>query len=72
MIIPTPGIYRHFKGQRYEVTAVATHSETGEAYVVYTQLYGSHGTWIRPVSMWGEHVEREDYSGPRFIRESDS
>ena len=28
-------IYRHFKGDLYLVQGIATHSETGEKYVVY-------------------------------------
>ena len=39
--------------------------------VVYQALYGEHGLWVRPVSMWLEQVEREDYSGPRFVRVGD-
>ena len=34
-----PGIYEHFKGQRYEVFGIGTHSETGEALVYYRKLY---------------------------------
>ena len=62
-----PGRYRHFKGGEYEVLGVASHSETGEPMVVYRALYGARGLWVRPASMWEEHVEREGYSGPRFI-----
>lgn len=61
-----PGIYRHFKGNKYEVLFPATHSETGEQMVVYCALYGERGIWVRPASMWTEHVERDGYSGPRF------
>ena len=61
-----PGIYRHFKGNRYEVIGVANHSETMEPMVVYRALYGEQGLWVRPAAMWNEQVEREDYSGPRF------
>ncbi len=61
-----PGKYRHFKGNEYELLFVATHSETGEQMVVYRALYGEGGFWVRPASMWTEHVEREGYSGPRF------
>lgn len=61
-----PGKYRHFKGNEYELLFVATHSETGEQMVVYRALYGEGGFWVRPASMWTEHVERSGYSGPRF------
>lgn len=61
-----PGKYRHFKGKEYELLFVATHSETGEQMVVYRALYGEGGFWVRPASMWTEHVERDGYSGPRF------
>lgn len=61
------GRYRHFKGKEYEVVGVAKHSETLELMVVYRALYGEGGLWVRPLSMWNEHVEREDYSGPRFV-----
>ena len=54
-----PGKYRHFKGNEYELLFVATHSETGEQMVVYRALYGEGGFWVRPASMWTEHVERD-------------
>ena len=62
-----PGIYRHFKGNRYELLHVAVHSETLEPMVVYRALYGEGGVWVRPLRMWTEHVERDGYSGPRFV-----
>lgn len=61
-----PGRYRHFKGNEYQVLCTARHSETLEPMVVYQALYGERGIWVRPAAMWGEHVEREGYSGPRF------
>ena len=61
-----PGIYRHFKGNRYEVIGLANHSETMEPMVVYRALYGEKGLWVRPLSMWTETVERDGYCGPRF------
>ena len=61
------GKYRHFKGNYYELIGVARHSETLEPMVVYRALYGEGGLWVRPLSMWNEHVERENYSGPRFV-----
>ena len=62
-----PGRYRHFKGSEYQVLGSATHSETGEAMVVYRALYGEGGLWVRPAAMWDEWVERDGYSGPRFM-----
>ena len=61
-----PGKYRHFKGKEYEVIGVAKHSETLEEMVVYRQLYGEHGLWVRPASMWEETVERDGKTYKRF------
>ena len=66
-----PGLWKHFKGNLYRVMYVALHSETGEEMVVYQALYGQRGRWVRPASMWLEHVERDGYSGPRFVRLGD-
>ena len=60
------GTYRHFKGMEYELIGIAKHSETLEPMVVYRALYGEGGLWVRPLSMWTEWVDREDYRGPRF------
>ena len=60
------GRYRHFKGNEYEVIALATHSETGESMVVYRALYGDGGVWVRPASMWNESVERDGEVYKRF------
>jgi len=69
--IVLPGIYRHFKGNRYKVLFTAKHSETQELMVVYQALYGEMGIWVRPASMWNETVERDgktfkcfEYVGP--------
>ena len=64
-----PGIYRHFKGNRYEVIGIANHSETMEPMVVYRALYGEGGLWVRPAAMWNEIVDRPNYRGPRFVPE---
>lgn len=63
---PERGRYRHFKGNEYEVVDVARHSETQEPMVVYRRLTDPDQLWVRPLHMWGEHVERDGYSGPRF------
>ena len=60
------GKYRHFKGNEYEVIAVAKHSETTEDMVVYKALYGEGGLWVRPASMWNETVKRDGKVFRRF------
>ena len=61
-----PGRYRHFKGNEYEVLYTAKHSETLEPMVVYRAMYGEHGVWVRPASMWNETVERDGVMCQRF------
>ena len=64
------GRYRHFKGNEYQVIAVAKHSETLEPMVVYKALYGEGGVWVRPAAMWNEPAS--DGSGAkRFERIGD-
>lgn len=64
----TPGKYRHFKGNEYEVLYLARHSETLEEMVVYRALYGERGVWVRPASMWNELVERGGETFRRFTK----
>jgi hypothetical protein len=56
---PQPGLYRHYKGNEYEVMGCARHSETEEWLVVYRPCYGDRGLWVRPLAMFVETV-----SGP--------
>ena len=60
------GKYRHFKGNEYEVVAIAKHSETLEEMVVYKALYGDGGYWVRPASMWNETVIKDGKTFKRF------
>ena len=60
------GIYRHFKGNEYEVIATAKHSETMEDMVIYKALYGEGGLWVRPADMWNETVEKDGKAVKRF------
>ena len=60
------GIYRHYKGNLYQVLHTAHHSETEEALVVYRCLYGEYGVWVRPLEMFTETVVVEGQSVPRF------
>ena len=66
-----PGIYRHFKGNRYRVLFTARHSETEEELVVYQALYGEGGYWVRPAAMWNEEVERDGNKVRRFTWEGE-
>lgn len=63
---PPPGLYRHYKGNDYEVIGVARHSETREALVIYRALYGERGLWVRPLAMFLESVEVSGARVPRF------
>ena len=56
----------HFKGERYRLVGFAKDSETQEMMCVYEALYGEGGLWVRPAKMFFEHVEKSNYSGPRF------
>ena len=66
------GVYRHYKGNLYEVIGFAKHSETMEDMVVYKALYGECGTWVRPVSMWETQIEVDDKTVKRFEYISDN
>ena len=65
------GIYRHFKGNLYCVLGSGTGSE-GERYVIYRQLYGNHGYWIRPFEMFFSCKEQDGKQIRRFSRIEDS
>ena len=60
------GIYRHYKGNTYEVIGFAKHSETLEDMVIYKPLYGEGGTWVRPLSMWDNPIEVDGKTVKRF------
>ena len=61
------GIYRHYKGPKYEVLDTARHSETEEWMVVYKTLYGDRGTWVRPYDMFVSKVEVDGVMMQRFV-----
>ncbi|MCV2884663.1 DUF1653 domain-containing protein [Aestuariibacter sp. AA17] len=65
-MVITPGKYRHYKGNDYQVLGVATHSEDETKLVVYRPLYGEGALWVRPLEMFLESVELDGKAVPRF------
>jgi hypothetical protein len=66
MVSITLGVYKHFKGNKYQVVGVSKHSEGESDMVVYRPLYGDRGLWVRPLEMFAESVEVDGVLRPRF------
>ena len=62
------GLYKHYKGNLYEVIGVAQHSETLEKLVVYRATYQKEheNLWVRPLSMFLEKVIIDGVEHRRF------
>lgn len=66
MVSIVQGIYKHFKGNKYQVVGVAKHSEGEPDMVVYRPLYGDRSLWVRPLAMFIERVVVDGKMRPRF------
>ncbi|MES2760621.1 MAG: DUF1653 domain-containing protein [Bacteroidota bacterium] len=64
------GLYKHYKGNLYEVIGVAHHSETLEEVVVYKATYQKEGEnlWVRPLSIFTEAVMVDGKEVKRFVK----
>ncbi len=60
------GLYRHYKGDLYQVMGIARHSESLEEMVVYRALYNDFGIWVRPKAMFSESIMLDNKLTPRF------
>lgn len=61
----TPGRYRHFKGNEYEVIGVGNHTESGEKMVIYMDV-STNKLWIRPYDMFIQLVNHNGEEKRRF------
>ena len=53
--------YKHFKGQLYQVRALAENSKDITPMVVYQPMYAPFKIWVRPLSTFLEKLDKEKY-----------
>lgn len=60
-------IYRHFKGNVYQIITIARHSETKMKMVVYQQLYAPYEVYVRPLDMFMSKIDTKKYPNEKQI-----
>lgn len=60
-------IYKHFKGNLYQILTLASDSENQDTMVVYQALYNPYKVWVRPLAMFMSEVDHSKY--PSVIQE---
>ena len=60
-------IYRHFKGNIYQIITLARHSEDGTKMVVYQQLYAPYEVYVRPLEMFMSRIDTRKYPNERQV-----
>ncbi|MDE7267739.1 MAG: DUF1653 domain-containing protein [Lachnospiraceae bacterium] len=60
-------IYRHFKGNVYQIITLARHSETNIKMVVYQQLYAPYRVYVRPLDMFMSKIDTKKYPNEKQI-----
>lgn len=54
-------VYRHFKGNMYQILTIAADSETGKPCVVYQALYGEYKVYVRDLAMFLSETDSTKY-----------
>ena len=70
MMVLELGLYKHYKGNVYEVVGLAKNSETLEELVVYKATYQKDGEnlWVRPLAMFVETIVVDGNNVKRFTK----
>ncbi len=61
MTVEIGKLYRHFKGNLYQVLNIGRDCETGERVVVYQALYGTYEVFVRAYDSFTEMLDRNKY-----------
>lgn len=60
------GIYRHYKGNEYQVFGIGLLEENLQEMVIYQALYAPYQVYIRPKEIFQQMVEVDGIMVPRF------